>query len=192
MEINTTYNADWLQWIAPERFNDSDLFKIVVFFVFHSPCSELSVMGRTLLEYGWKMPWRKPYKLNLQLKEASSNHNLIFSAKSYGDMDKALEKANLKDEFPLNLETERVCVYDNLNNQFMSTFYHIRNAFAHGRLNMMDVNGECVFVLEDIVKNRKKGICKVSARMILRKNTLLKWIEIIENGECEYIAKERA
>ena len=68
----------------------------------------------------------------------------------------------------------------------MSVFYHLRNAFAHGRLNMVDVDGECVFLFEDIQENKKKGEIKVTARMILRKSTLLKWIEIIENGEKEY------
>ena len=43
-------NEEWLQWIAPERFNDIDLQRIVTFFVFHSPCKELSAMSKTLDE----------------------------------------------------------------------------------------------------------------------------------------------
>ena len=64
-------------------------------------------------------------------------------------------------------------------------FYHLRNAFAHCRLNMVDVDGECVFILEDVVTSKGKN--KLSARMILRKSTLLKWIDIIESGEIKYI-----
>jgi len=187
MNVTTEKNPKWLQQIAPARFEDKDLFKIVVFFVFHSPCQSLSALSKTLQEYGWNTPWKKPYYLNKQLKQASSNFNLLFSTDAYNKMDEALEKAELIDNFPSNLIQERVCIYDKEKNQFLSTFYHIRNAFAHGRLNMVDVDGECVFILEDIVENKKKRTCKVSARMILKKSTLLKWIEIIETGETEYI-----
>lgn len=173
-------NEEWLQWIAPERFNDIDLQRIVTFFVFHSPCKELSAMSKTLDEYGWKKPWQKPYWLNKQLIQASTNCNLLFPANTYQDFDIALKKAGMYDKFPDNLEQERIALYDKKKNQFMSVFYHLRNAFAHCRLNMVDVNNECVFVLEDAYKQ------KITARMILKKSTLIKWIDIIEAGEKVY------
>lgn len=186
MTVFTNRNPEWLNWIAPEQFNDSDLFRIVIFFVFHSPCSELSSMSRTLEEYGWSTPWEKPYCLNYQLKQAASNDELIFPAKTYSNMDVALDKAGLKDNFPSDLMRERICIYDNKQNQFMSVFYHLRNVFAHCRLNMIDVNGECVFIIEDIRPSKGQECVKVSARMILRKSTLIRWMELIENGEREY------
>lgn len=186
MTVFVNRNPKWLNWIAPEQFNDYDLFRIVIFFVFHSPCSELSSMCRTLEEYGWSTPWRKPYYLNRQLKQAASNYELLFSAKGYDEMDVALDKAKLKDDFPSDLTRERICIYNNHSNQFMSVFYHLRNAFAHCRLNMADVNGACVFIIEDVQPNKKEDKVKVSARMVLRKSTLLKWIDLIENGEREY------
>ena len=51
---------------------------------------------------------------------------------------------------------------------------------------MVDVDGECVFILEDMVHEKKQKRYKLSARMILRKNTLLKWIDLIEGGERNY------
>lgn len=186
MLVTTECNPKWIKWIGPDRFNDKDLFKIVTFFVFHSPCGNLSCMRKTLLEYGWSSPWKNPYYLNRQLRQMASNYELIYSAKSYNEMDAALEKAALKENFPSDFSHERICIYDNQGNQFMSVFYHIRNAFAHCRLNMLDVDGECVFVLEDGLLQKKSDRFKVSARMILRKSTLLKWIELIETGECEY------
>ena len=179
----STHSPNWLKWIAPEKFNDKDLFRIVVFFVFHSPCEGLSARGKLLTEYGWNTPWKKPYWLNKQLRQASSNYELLFSASSYALMDKALDDANLKDNFPSDLNRERIAIYDVKKNQFQSVFYHIRNAFAHGRLNMIDLNDECIFVFEDVRKAKKPNI---SARMILRKSTLLKWIDLIEGGEKEY------
>lgn len=176
-------NPEWLEWIAPERFNDPDLFRIVVFYVFHSPCDGLSARGKSLRKYGWSDPWKKPYCLNEQLKQASTNCKLIFSAKKLDQMDAKLREAFLYDGFPSDLATERICVHDGKKNQAMSVFYHIRNALAHCRLNMQEVDGECVFIMEDL-GGRKKD--EVSARMILRKSTLLKWIDIIEAGEREY------
>lgn len=189
MKYFTNQNPLWLQEIAPPKFNDKDLFRIVVFFVFHSPCPKQSARGKTLHDYKWNDPWKEPYYLNKQLKESSSNPDLMFSFSNYEKADSAFRLAELGDDFPSNLSKERICVYDSEKNQFMSVFRHIRNAFAHGRLNMVDVNDECIFVLEDIAKRPKKGDPnqrKVSARMILRKSTLLKWIKLIEGGEQTY------
>ena len=67
-------------------------------------------------------------------------------------------------------------------NEFLSICYHIRNAFAHGRLAMYGYkNGsDIVFALEDGVK--KKGKFEVRSRMILKKSTLKKWMEILKSG----------
>lgn len=186
MVITTERNPEWINWIAPDSFEDKDLFKIVIFFLFHSPCENLSSMRKTLAEYGWTAPWKKPYYLNKQLRQVASNYELLFSAKGYNEIDAALEKADLKENFPCNFSHERICIYDNQGNQFLSVFYHLRNAFAHYRLNMVDIDGECVFILEDVQPKRNSNQLKVSARMILRKSTLLKWINLIENGEREY------
>ncbi|MFR6292273.1 MAG: hypothetical protein ACLUKQ_12595 [Peptococcaceae bacterium] len=186
MIVFTKRNPDWMKWIAPDRFNDQDLFRIVIFFVFHSPCKNISSMGKSLAEYGWSAPWSKPFYLNKQLRQAASNYALIYPAATYDEMDVALEKAELENFIPFDCSRERICIYDCQSNQFLSVFFHIRNAFAHCRLNMVDVNGECVFLLEDVCPQKDKDDLKVSARMILYKSTLLKWIEIIENGEREY------
>lgn len=83
MKVLTERNPDWIKWIAPERFDDKELFRIVIFFVFHSPCANLSSMGKTLAEYGWSAPWRKPFYLNKQLQQAASNYKLIYPASNY-------------------------------------------------------------------------------------------------------------
>lgn len=186
MKVYVNRSEDWLRWIAPEEFNDEDLFRIVVFFVFHSPCSTLSSMSRTLDVYGWNTPWGKPYYLNKQLKRSSSNYNLLFSACNYNAIEDALRNANLWKDFTNDLRTERICIYDNMHNQFLSVFYHIRNALAHCRINIVDVDGECVFIMEDVVPERKHDRLKLSARMIIKKSTLLNWIDLIEGGEQEY------
>ena len=145
-------------------------------------------MRKSLKEYGWNTPWRKPYKLNEQLKRITNNKKLIYSSNTLKDIDSALKKANLDNNFPNDIELERICIYDCKKNQFESIFYHIRNSFAHCRLNMLDINGNCFFILEDGKPSSKnKSKFEVSARMILSKKTLLKWIDIIENGEKELL-----
>ncbi|MCD8016205.1 MAG: hypothetical protein LUE97_00075 [Oscillospiraceae bacterium] len=186
MAIYVERNAPWMQWLAPERFADNDLFRIVTFFVFHSPCAELSSMCKSLEEYGWTTPWKKPFYLNKQLKQAATNPQLLFSADTYDTLELALDKANLKDNFPSDFTIERICFRDNMNNQFLSVFYHLRNAFAHCRLNMVDIDKECVFILEDMIPENNRKRYKLSARMILKKSTLLKWIDLIEGGERIY------
>jgi hypothetical protein len=172
-------NPSWLNWIVPERFNDLDLFRIVVFFVFHSPVEGISAMRKPLELYGWDNPWQKPVYLNRKLTQASTNPSLLFPAPTLRDMSQALQKSRLLDEFPSDLNTERICFYNAKSNYFLSIFYHIRNTFAHGRLNMIDIDNDCVFILEDVTRARE---LRVSARMILRKSTLIKWINIIEMG----------
>lgn len=153
--------------------------------MFHSPCSELSAMSKSLVKYGWNAPWRKPQYLQRRLKAASANADLLFSAETIDDMRQALEKAELLEDITANIEVERIAVYNNKKNQFMSVFYHLRDTFAHGRLNMVDIGLEddYVFIFEDVTK--RKELYKVTARMILRKSTLIRWIDLIEAGYVE-------
>lgn len=181
MTVKTEEKPKWLKIQNFKELFDKDLEEIITFFVFHAPCNNQSAMQKTLADYGWNAPWRLPYKLNSQLKQASTNFNLIFSANNYNNMEKALIKSDLYEKFPSDLKKERICIYDKMGNQFMSIFYHIRDAFAHGRFNIFDVDNEQVFVMEDQFRK------KVSARMIIKKQTLLNWIYIIENGEKEFI-----
>lgn len=191
MEYYVNFKADWLNEIAPHEFEDKDLFRIVVFFVFHSPCENVSARGISMQDYHWSNPWNEPYYLNQRLIDASNNPKLLYSAKNYEIMGDKLKEANLRENFPCDFSKERICFHNCKKNNFLSVFYHLRNAFSHGRLNMVNIDGECVFVIEDISPKCKKGKHLVSARMILKKSTLLKWIDIIERGETEYIPKKK-
>lgn len=198
MKVYVDEHPSWMDWIAPERFDDADLYRIVTFFVFHSPCTGLSSMGKTLAQYGWSNPWRKPYHLNRQLKHCADNFNLYYSVDNLCKMDEALKRAGLDCFPPVDdngrlIVREALCFHDNNSNQSLSAFYHIRNSFAHCRLNMVDVNGECLFLMEDVKTKDKKGPADkkiLTSRMVIKKSTLLKWIDLIEGGEREYIKQE--
>lgn len=180
MKVAAKDNYNWINYKSYDSLNNEDFWKIITFYIFHTPCKGLSAQGKLLKDYGWNKPWKKPYKLNFQLKQASTNFKLLFSAKTRSNMSEALEKSNMLDDFPSNVLTERICIHDNKKNQFISVFYHVRNAFAHGRFSIINKNGEEIFILEDQYQQI------ITARMILRKKTLLNWINIIESGEKEY------
>ena len=169
---------------TPVEEDDEDFAKIIDFFQFHAPVTGQSARCKTLQEYGWDSPWKKPYWLNKQLKRVASNHDLLFTAESQGRMDANLEKANLSESFPSDMLRERICVANNKKNQFMSVFYHIRDSFAHGRFFITEVEKQKIIVMEDVAPRGSPLI--VTGRMIIKKQTLLKWIEIINGGEKEY------
>lgn len=182
--MNSTAKPEWIDKnLSQETFADENILRIIVFFLFHAPCEGQSAMGRTIEEYNWSNPWKQPYDFEEKLKHMSSNPNLIFMAENYSEMDKKLEDANLTVNFPSDLATERICVHKYYDRQIKSVFYHLRNSFAHGRFNIVNADGETVLIFEDV---RNKTTYEVSARMILKISTLLKWIDIIEAGEKEY------
>jgi hypothetical protein len=151
------------------------------FFVLKTPCENLSARSIPLENYGWKTPWKKPVCLNRRLKDCSTNINLLYSAKDYSSLDEALSKAGLLNDFPKLGTDECACFYNCRKNQFMSVFYHIRNSLAHGRFNLIIDSGSTTYYLEDVVG--KGEDVKLSARMVLKQETLIRWIELIKNGE---------
>lgn len=188
--------ANWLLDF-PAGFESSENYiRIYNFFVVKSPVHGTSARSTDLtVDYGWSKPWRKPYYLNKQLKELTTDSELLYSASAYTNtatntkkvelMDEALRKANLI-VFP-ETDFERICVYNSKKNQILSIFAHIRNSIAHCRYNVVDVDSERVYCFEDVEpKMDSSGNVKVSARIVLYESTLIKWIELIEGGEIVY------
>jgi len=177
----------WIKEISIKEY-DHDFIKILDFFQIHSPVPGLSAHCKTLKDYGWEYPWKKPYWLNKQLKQEASNYELLYSAKSKEKMDENLRKADLMNNYPTDLGRERICVVNNKKNQFMSVFYHIRNSLAHGRFFVKKMKKYTVIVMEDVESGSGKRA--VTGRMIIRKETLLNWIKLIKNGQKDYIKKD--
>ena len=188
MIVEIESKCDWIQELDNSLYVDARFHKIICFYVINTPVTELSSRAIDLKKHGWNRPWNKKYYLNKQLKEQSTNPKLMYSAKTYANIDEALEKAALKDNFPFDCSYERIVVYNKKENQFISTFYHIRNSLAHGRFSIKveEESNDWIFIFEDVVYNKKKRKYKLSARMILKLSTLLAWINLIENGEIEY------
>ena len=176
-------NPGWIKKKVPDSYADDDLKRIVLFYVINTPCTALSSSGIPLTEYGWpKDIWRKPALKQLLFDIAKLEYKKTFFPVNKTDETKnACEQAKMKKGFHNDRSVEKIVVYRNSGyNDFMSVLYHIRNAFAHGRLAMYEVENseDIVFVLEDGVK--RNNIYYVRARMILKKSTLIKWIDILE------------
>lgn len=57
----------------------------------------------------------------------------------------------------------------------LSFIDHIRNSIAHGRFNILPIGKrEDILIMEDVNKNKE-----CSARILVKVNTLTKWIEAI-------------
>ena len=178
-------NPGWIKKRVPDHYADDDLRDLIMFFVINTPCTALSSSGIGLNEYGWGKDIWKNEKLKKSLFGiAGIGGNSSFAvAHKANEMKTACEKTSLKKNFHKSRDQERIAIYKGRYNEFLSICYHIRNAFAHGRLAMYDYeNGkDIVFALEDGVK--KNGEFQVRSRMILKKSTLIKWMKILKSGK---------
>ena len=174
-------NPGWIHKKKEEKYLDTEFIRIFMFFVVNTPCVESSSSGISLKEYGWgKDLWRKNTLKNSLFSVAGLVRDDTFVvAKKTDGMKKACEKGRTKTGFHGDRSKEKVVIYKSKDNEFLSICNHIRNSFAHGRFSIFDgVNGDAVFVMEDGVK--RNGKFQVRSRMILKKSTLIKWIDILE------------
>lgn len=164
----------WLKKIPRALEGRKEFQEIVNFYVLHTPCEGITARAMLPEDYGWK----SNRKLNVALKKEFADAKKILFVNKIPELYDSLGKVDLYD-FPKRTGVERACIHDGKNNQFKSLFFHLRNAFAHGRFNVeMIEDGVVMYVLEDFNKNKKE----ITARMIFREQTLLKWMEIIKKG----------
>jgi len=177
-------NPGWIKRRVPNEYADDSLKDLIVFFVINTPCTDLSSSSIELSDYGWgKDIWKneKLKKALFQIAGIERGSTFVVAQKT-NEMKAICEKASLKKNFHKSRDVERIAIFKGRYNEFLSICYHIRNAFAHGRLAMYDYeNGnDIVFVLEDGIK--KNGEFQVRSRMVLRKSTLIKWMKILKSG----------
>ena len=187
-QVISSKHPEWLDAFVADCHFDNDLYKIILFFVIFSPCPKYCTQGRTLQFYKWK---DKPWSTNKYLKDKldsgvfSDKKKYFQCADHIIDLVDAVRKADLEEDFYLHREIERVAFFNLEKNEYMSLFHHIRCALAHGRIAMFEEQDtdDMIFVMEN---GSDSGVVfQVKARMVLRKSTLIKWIDIITNGPQE-------
>ncbi len=176
-------NPKWIEKYVPDSYADDDLKKIIIFYVINTPCTKTSSSGIPLSEYGWSKDGRKNNKLKTQLYDVAKleKEKTIFVANNLKNMQSFFEMAKMQADFYKNREQEKIAYYQGKDDEILSILKHIRNSLAHGRLAMYPCEpNDVIFVLEDGIATTKNF--KVRSRMIIKKSTLLKWIDIIKAG----------
>ena len=187
----TNIHPAWLDNVVPPEYEDAGLYEIILFFVIHSPCNGQSAKSISLTERGWKAkPWYSPKYLKEKLDKAifGDNLRLLKMVESKAKLLLEINSLDLDDDFYFFFDKQRM-LYSKISksgceSEYMSLFYHIRNALAHGRLSMYPAkNDDITFVMEDGKQVGKESDDKfeVSARIIINKSSLLKVIELLKN-----------
>ena len=178
-------NPGWIKKRVPDSFADEGLKKIIIFYVINTPCIYESSSGICVSEYGWGNDvWRKGKLKKALFSVAGLERGATFcTTNKLPELKSLFEKQDMKKGFYKNRSVEKIVMHisPKYKNEILSIFLHIRNAFAHGRLAMYEHEpNDIMFVLEDGVK--RNGEFHVRSRMIIKKSTLLKWIDIIQAG----------
>ena len=98
----------------------------------------------------------------------------------------ACHRAGVQKNFTKTRDVNRIVVYNSENNIMLSVFDHIRNSLAHGRFTIYEDGFIALESGKNIYdKEHKKNMIDVRARMILKKETIMKWIDIIESGKLD-------
>ena len=182
--VLTSKHPKWLDNKVPESFFDEDLYRIILFFVFYSPCRNYCTQGRNLQYYGWKEgAWDSDSYLKDKLDRASQMKYFV-EKKRVSDLPEIFNQTEFGKNFFNNINVERAAFYNSERNKYMSLFYHIRCSLAHGRMTMFPIDGNDIVLVMENVKESGKS-CQVRARMVLRKSTLLNWVDIITAGPQE-------
>ena len=172
-------NEEWLRRPINKDFCDNDLMRIVLFYVLHSPCKQGSYSRINLEDFGWKNPWHSTrFKSLLDDIPNFSSDSFLYTETQKGF--KALwESANLADNFfDENGKEYAVFSYAGESNSHLDLIHHIRNALAHGRFTARKYNREFYIYMEDVRQIDSRFV--VNARIILKKKTLIEWIDIFE------------
>lgn len=181
-KVLTEQKSQWIILDDDLEIVKSEISSIYLFFVLFSPTPQYCTQKRDLQYYGWsKRPWYSRRYLKKKLDDSFFQNKYLFKvAKEMEELPAALRKAHLDGDFYKDTITERVAFFLSDSSEYMSLFYHIRCALAHGRVAIQKVDNDFVFIMENGVNSGNRFLVK--ARMIIRRSTLEKWISIILSG----------
>lgn len=192
-------NADLLA----SFYEDTDYLRIIGFFMIHAFRQNRSSKGKTIMDYGWpKDVWKNTASVSLKdellyvadlhmrnpvcdavTREPVSEENFVV-CQSLENMSDACHRAGIQKDFTRTRSENRIAVYNSEKNMILSVFDHIRNALAHGRFTIY-TDGFIAFESGMKVKVDNKDMFDVRARMMLKKETIMRWIAIIESGRLD-------
>ena len=153
---------------------DENFQKIVQFYLFETPIEGASHRGKTFKDMGWTGSSR--YQMLERLLKSASGMN--------DDHWNILESQSEVRKQSKDVAQDRQFIYSDQSKGRVPTFiYSIRNAFAHGSFDILEIKGERHYFFE----NEYRG--NLRTRMLLSERTLLEWIKIIKTKP-EYLTKK--
>ena len=209
LTVDGSTKPKWIKKDSAEILQDEDFLKIIEFYVYNTPCLELSARGISFSDYGWYAPSKKPWSVSLHLAQEFEKTRYLSCVNTYEKLFYKLKEFDWILNFGNDIQ-EKAVFYKTKRKEIVAynLLYHLRNCLAHGRFERIAIKGEVYFIFEDvnnvtINKNRYDELTMdgktitpkldstkiVTARMILRKNTLLKWISIIKSGQTVFVSR---
>ena len=186
----TSLEPDWLQETLPDDPCKSlEWLEILRFFLINSPCCYQSNRRYNINNLWGPGPWIQDYHLKRPLNQIvfGSKECLFVKVNKKADLDTTLMDLRLDNDFTHDVDRQ-VAVFTKApnkgnSNTYMSLFYHLRNALAHGRFGFVkDSTGNSVFLFEDGSGHQKPPEFELTARGIIRFDSLLGIIRTIEKG----------
>lgn len=179
--LKVEVDEQWLHTVVGKDFYDADFYRIIDFFVLHSPCKVSSYSPRTLESMGWKNLWQSSRFRSLFDEIMGLVENISFlqhEAKNH-----FLEMWNTLNRevfFEINGDVYAVITHAGESNPRMDLLHHIRNSFAHGRFAIIRDHKEYFIFLEDVSTINKLPGIYATARICLKKTSLLQLIDFFE------------
>nr|MBQ6241781.1 hypothetical protein [Lachnospiraceae bacterium] len=149
-------------------FSNKNFAKIYQFYVVETPVENTSMRGKTFNSRSCNV-----LKLYHELIKKSPFLKDHWHVSTIAEMPVMIKERGLEDTPDYRIE----CVIhtNNKNSITVSLFYSIRCALAHGAFETRRHDGIKYYLLENRDKNVIKG------RMVVKENTLLDWIRIVES-----------
>ena len=172
----------WLNSKPGKGFFDDSFYRIINFYVLHSPCKVSSYSPITLESLGWKNPWNSSRFRDTFDKIAGFASDESFYYHESKNHFLELWKQSGFEFFPSeDLSEYAVLIHAGESNPRMDLLHHIRNSLAHGRFSVVKDNREYYLFFEDVATIRGlNGALVVNSRVCLKKSTLIAWIDFFE------------
>lgn len=180
----------YIKSITDMGFTDTELVEVLSFFLFKSPTLQTGKVddpfgSRSLKSYGWKGN-SDMSKLEGSLLRAAGLSNFYFiksdeitgTLKMMNLCDEICSdhpRAVLKQNFRVNVLEDGTVSISQQETRMECLFRHIRNSFAH--------NHTYFFPNDNILLENCDVNGKVSARILMPKDALLKWIGIVRKDK---------
>lgn len=187
----TVDHQKWLDSPLPDMVIAQRGWRLIIqFFILESPCFGLSYRRNKYIKQWEPAPWVGNHSLKVALNQTlfgSKNKDNLITVDSKAKLPSAIEKCGLGDDWDQSLDNQGAAFvrYTSKGNtsKYMSFFYHLRNALAHGRFGLQkDTRGHWVLLFEDGAPKNKTQEFELTARGIILLSSLVKAVDMIKKG----------